>query len=237
MDSHSFDISFIIPYNKDVLAEIRKITKEFLYSGFFLILSSLFFHPLHAEDKPAPFFTLQSGVSNDLPATEKDAKQWAKQGYVVMIVKKDSAGYRVWLGKFKTKDEALSAKKKLLARGVSTLLKEETGPFEYEKTYEVEKQNTTPVTTKNTTKNITTTPALTPVSENAVLQAGLYKTKPLADKYKERITNAGYFAYIVAVKKGKRVFYSVRVGASANLTKEELAKKIQGLKFNVEWVQ
>lgn len=228
-----FDRFFIFSYNKSVLVGMKKITKGLLYGAMLAMLFLRVPQATRADETAAPFFTLQAGVSNDLPSTEKEAKQMAKHGYVVLVVKMDSAGYRIWVGKFKTKEESLVAKKILAARGVTTLLKEnEKGPFEYEKSYEFEKQITPSATTKNETKDKTT-----PVPENAVLQAGLYKTKPLADKYKERITNAGYFAYIVAVKKGKRVFYSVRVGASANLSNDELGKRIQSLKFNVEWVQ
>lgn len=210
-----------------------------------LIAGALLSNPCSAKaDEQNPFFTLQAGVSKDLISTEKEAKKFTAHGYVVYVVKKDAAGYRIWLGRFKTKDEVLSAKKILAARGVQTLLKEnEKGPFEHEKSYEAEKPAVKTVTpeittpTKVTPANKTAPQALTPSSPNAVLQAGIYKTKSSADKAKEKILNAGYFPYIVVVKQGKRVFYSVRVGESGTLSKEELAKRMQAMKFNIEWVQ
>lgn len=209
------------------------------FAFLFSIKPSLLF-----PEEQSPFFTLQAGVSKDLISTEKEAKKFTAHGYIVYVVKKDNAGYRIWLGRFKTKDEALSAKKVLAARGVQTLLKEnEKGPFEHEKSYEAEKPAVKTVTpeittpTKVTPANKTAPQALTPSSPNAVLQAGIYKTKSSADKAKEKILNAGYFPYIVVVKQGKRVFYSVRVGESGTLTKEELAQRMQAMKFNVEWVK
>ncbi len=245
---HLFDTFLIIHYTNVVFTGIKKITNVFLPGAVLLILSSLFLQPLYAEENQPPFFTLQAGVSKDLTSTEKEAKSLAKHSYAVYVVKKDAAGYRIWLGRFKTKDEALSAKKILAARGVQTLLKEnEKGPFEHEKSYEAEKPavkpetktetKTTPVSEKSTTKNTTDAQTLSSASPNAVLQAGIYKTKSAADKAKEKILNAGYFPYIVVVKQGKRVFYSVRVGESGTLTKEELAQRMRAMKFNVEWVK
>lgn len=219
---------------------MRKIKKSF-FCGALLAAFLFFIHPAaRAEEKPVPFFTLQAGVSKDLSSTEKEAKKIAGYGYKVFVVKKDDVGYRIWIEKFKDKDSALSAKKELSARGVETILKNESGPFQYEKSYEAPKVETPPPV-KNTspTNTATNTAAVTvkPSSASAILQSGIYKTKSAADKQKEKIQNAGYFAYVVAVKKGKRVFYSVRVGESGNLSKEELAKKLQALNFKVEWVQ
>ncbi len=214
---------------------MRKIRKSFFCVAFSPVFLFFIFPAARADDKAAPFFTLQAGVSKDLSSTEKEAKKISAYGYTVFIVKKDEVGYRIWIERIKDKASALSAKKNLSARGVETILKNESGPFEYEKSYEMPKVETPPpVKNTNTTTN---TAVVKPSSASAILQCGIYKTKSAADKQKEKIQNAGYFAYVVAVKKGKRVFYSVRVGESGNLSKEELAKKLQALNLKVEWVQ